>query len=493
MNPRPAVAIACVALLYACSTTTAPKAPHAAPEPPTGEPPTSLGPGASTAPSAPNAGPGIDPPMVQTPGDTTPIDTTSNDTTPNDPPGSEPPDATPSSLSICGVDTKLAALREAQLVIDVATYLLVAPGNTQTPTIVPVGPAAGLDWVEHPTDCIDRQCFERDSYIESIFGHSSTSFTMLVGMPYALGFDGTSSQGFEVINNEDLVDGSLSIQRRLGEQRVLAAPAVMPNDRFELQAAAMERWSSLAHAWLLDTAWSPTPEGGFWLDDPIARGTLEHGVALGVDVFLVRKGVSWGLPAMHGDPRDVGPAARAVPAARIVVLQSAFEFGLTSTGRSRPPSDPTVDEGWGPGVGRWPEGPYDESDPAVRELHPLDRGVNALIKSLRDHGIGPGQNVYASLDGVWAELWTRPIEAAHVLGKLLLYVGEDNILWGTQSPFYGTPEVQIQAFRAFEIPHELRERHGYPELTEDVKHKILGRNAARLLRIGPEPGAFVEP
>ena len=33
-----------------------------------------------------------------------------------------------------------------------------------------------------------------------------------------------------------------------------------------------------------------------------------------------------------------------------------------------------------------------------------------------------------------------PDQAAHVLGKLLTHVGEDNVLWGTDCLFYGSPQ-----------------------------------------------------
>jgi predicted TIM-barrel fold metal-dependent hydrolase len=112
-------------------------------------------------------------------------------------------------------------------------------------------------------------------------------------------------------------------------------------------------------------------------------------------------------------------------------------------------------------------------------------GVNRLITSLRDAGIGPGQNVYAEIGSTWWHLLRRPSEAAHVLGKLLVAVGENNVLWGTDSIFYGSPQPQIDAFRAFEIPRDLQERYGYPALTWRVKEKILGRNAARVYGVDP--------
>ena len=78
-----------------------------------------------------------------------------------------------------------------------------------------------------------------------------------------------------------------------------------------------------------------------------------------------------------------------------------------------------------------------------------------------------------------------PITAAHVLGKLLKHVGEDNVVWGTDCIFYGSPQDQIQAFRAFHISEEFQDRYGYPALTKAVKRKVLGINAARLY--GAEP------
>jgi predicted TIM-barrel fold metal-dependent hydrolase len=74
----------------------------------------------------------------------------------------------------------------------------------------------------------------------------------------------------------------------------------------------------------------------------------------------------------------------------------------------------------------------------------------------------------------------RPREAAHVIGKLLLAVGEDRILWGTDSVWYGAPQHLIDAFRAFQIPERMQEQFGYPALTDTARAKILGVNASQL-------------
>ena len=107
------------------------------------------------------------------------------------------------------------------------------------------------------------------------------------------------------------------------------------------------------------------------------------------------------------------------------------------------------------------------------------------MRTLADAGVGPGANVYAELGSTWRTVMGRPDEAAHVLGKLLVAVGPDNVLWGTDSIWYGSPQDQIQAFRAFEITPEFQERFGYPALTPEMKAKILGGNAARAVRVDP--------
>ena len=78
-----------------------------------------------------------------------------------------------------------------------------------------------------------------------------------------------------------------------------------------------------------------------------------------------------------------------------------------------------------------------------------------------------------------------PDSAAHGLGKLLKHCGESNVLWGTDSVWYGSPQDQIQAFRTFQIAPELRARHGYPEITPQIRAKVFGLNAARVYGISP--------
>ena len=69
------------------------------------------------------------------------------------------------------------------------------------------------------------------------------------------------------------------------------------------------------------------------------------------------------------------------------------------------------------------EGPYDPTNGA--------RGIETLIKSVETNGIGRNANVYAELGTTWRFVMRDPTTAAHLLGKLLKHIGEDNVLWGT--------------------------------------------------------------
>jgi hypothetical protein len=182
----------------------------------------------------------------------------------------------------------------------------------------------------------------------------------------------------------------------------------------------------------------------------VGEAFIRKAVEVGVPTICTHKGFYGG--SRLASPEDLGPAARAHPDANFVAYHSGFEAGIA-------------------------EGSYTEATAHV--------GVNRLVTTMLDNGIGPNQNVYAELGSTWWYVMRNQDHAAHVLGKLLKYVGEDNVLWGTDCLFYGSPQDQIQALRAFQISEEIQERYGYPALTKRIKRKILGENGARLYEVDP--------
>jgi predicted TIM-barrel fold metal-dependent hydrolase len=204
-------------------------------------------------------------------------------------------------------------------------------------------------------------------------------------------------------------------------------------------------------AWKCYTQWGP--DGVGWeLDSPdVGIPFIEQARALGVRTICIHKGLLFsGFPEDYGRCADVGRAARLYPDMSFILYHSGFET-------------------------KRPEGPFDPAD--------ATGGIDLLIKSLQDNGIGPNANVYAELGSTWRFVMRDPTTAAHLLGKLLTHVGQDNVLWGTDSIWYGSPQDQIQAFRSFQIADPLIERHGYPALTPELKAKIFGLNGAAVYGI----------
>ncbi|MBW3666697.1 MAG: amidohydrolase [Actinobacteria bacterium] len=301
-----------------------------------------------------------------------------------------------------------------------------------------------------------RACFSTNHFLEEVFIRSDTTMVALSGLPI-------NPEG-SPLSNDVMEETRRLVIALSGDERVVVNALALPQtapigsvvDEMERTVAEhrVAGWKTFTHF----------PHGmPWWLDDhdpalpQVGNEFLDHLVAIGTPLLFVHKGLS--NHTRHGSPQDIGPAAAAHPDVTFVVYHSGFEVDLR-------------------------EGPYREDA--------ADRGVNRLIKSVSDAGLGRGDNVYAELGSTWWHLLRRPDEAAHVLGKLLAALGEDNILWGTDSIFYGSPQGQIEAFRAFQIPAEMRERFGYPELTDRAKEKILGWNAVRLYGVEPltEPIGF---
>lgn len=69
------------------------------------------------------------------------------------------------------------------------------------------------------------------------------------------------------------------------------------------------------------------------------------------------------------------------------------------------------------------------------------------------------------------------------LGALLMHVGSDRLVWGSEAALAGPPAPYLDAFLALEIPEDLRSGFGFPQLTRADKRLILGENFARLMGI----------
>lgn len=88
-------------------------------------------------------------------------------------------------------------------------------------------------------------------------------------------------------------------------------------------------------------------------------------------------------------------------------------------------------------------------------------------------------NLYASIAATINFVVRSPRQFAEWIGKLMFWAGEDKIIYGSEAPIWH-PKWALDAFWEFEIPQDLVEGYGYPQLTETAKRKILGENLLQL-------------
>jgi predicted TIM-barrel fold metal-dependent hydrolase len=281
-------------------------------------------------------------------------------------------------------------------------------------------------------------CLGPEEFVKDVFLDSDTDMMVLSFVPSRRDSEPLTIQAADAVRR--IVD------RMQGSHRLLLHGRVNPNQPGDLEGMdeLKERWK--VSAWKTYTQWG-VDGNGFFLSDAVGTRFIEKARALGVKVICVHKGLPFGKQSYeHSQCSDIGVVAKRFPDVSFLVYHSGFVAGVPErayTGRGA-------------------------SD-----------GIDTLIRSLVENDVKPNSNVYAELGSTWRFLMRDPAGAAHALGKLLRYCGENNVLWGTDSIWYGSPQDQIQAFRTFQIAPELRAKHGYPEITPALRAKIFGLNATR--------------
>jgi len=292
------------------------------------------------------------------------------------------------------------------------------------------------------------RCYSRHHFVKEIFMDSDTDVAVLSGLPAA--------PLTTPVTQKEMDETRRVVEMLEGWPRLRVLGQVLPNlPPLQAQLDGMQRLTETegVRAWKVYTQWGPGGKG-FWLDDPeVGIPMIEKARQLGAGVICIHKGLSLlGFDPLYAGCRDIGPAAKAFPDVQFVVYHSGFDF------------------------------PFEESAHDAK----AEGGISSLVRSLQENGIRPNSNVWAELGTTWRVVLGQPTPAAHALGKLLKFVGEDRVLWGSDCVWYGSPQDQIQAFRAFQIAPELREKHGYPELTRELKAKVFGLSAARLFGLDVE-------
>jgi len=333
------------------------------------------------------------------------------------------------------------ALGGAEFIFDVQTHFLAYDLTSEQADFGAAFPQAGCD-ADDP-----RECFDIPHYLDLLFLTSDTNRAVISAIPIPgdanpLGIDAMErarAVADQVCDDDRLLLHGQAIPALGNPGAALDGMDVLAAEH---PIAAWKVYTHVPEPWFLDDHDRSLPQVG--------NAFLERAQQLGINTVCIHKGFG----NRYASPVDIGPAATTHPKMNFVVYHSGYEGGNTE-----------------------------------QVYKPDGQGVDRLIRSVRDAGLAPGANVYAELGSTWYNVMGKPEQAAHVLGKLLTTFGPDRVVWGTDSIWYGSPQSQIEAFRAFSISEEFQDRYGYPALDDMTKAKILGLNSAALYGVEPNVSA----
>ena len=262
-------------------------------------------------------------------------------------------------------------------------------------------------------------------------------------------------------------------------------------------ALMMERaklYRGFLRGWKTYCPWGDIPYASGWFLDDQEIGQpfidqvrkISKAVPEIPPVIATHKGFALpGFDQSAAAPRDVGSAARQNPDVVFLAYHSGHDI-------LEPPQKAYAGDA---------------------NVNSSNRTVDSLIKALRENNwdatrfVKPGKkfgncpNVYAELGSVWRDYMADPSSCAHLLGKLITYVGPKRVAWGTDSLWYGSPQKEIVALRRFEFSQEAKDFYNLPyglegdvedptkpapKKARTIRNAILGRNAAAAYRIDPD-------
>jgi predicted TIM-barrel fold metal-dependent hydrolase len=338
-----------------------------------------------------------------------------------------------------------AKLGDGEFIFDVQGHFVDPSGawvKNAPPDAFRWSPKAACAYAQEPGPRSHLRCLGPEEFVKDVFLDSDTDLMVLSFVP--------SRRDAEPVTIEAADAVRRIVDRLQGTHRLLIHGRVNPNQPGDVEAMDELAGKWKVSAWKTYTQFGPGGKG-FFLSDDVGIRFIEKARALGVKVICVHKGLPFGRQSYeHSQCSDIGVVAKRFPDVSFLVYHSGFVTGV-------------AEQAYAEGANR--------------------DGIDTLIRSLVENGVPPNSNVYAELGSTWRFLMRDPEQAAHALGKLFRYCGENNVLWGTDSIWYGSPQDQIQAFRTFQIAPELRAKHGYPEITPALRAKVFGLNAARVYAI----------
>ncbi len=289
----------------------------------------------------------------------------------------------------------------------------------------------------------EHEELSRANYIKEVLVDSETSIAVMSGIP-------SPGEAARFISNAEM-SATRDYANQMGaSERCISQGMVTPNipetDYLDTSTANMQYLVEELGVRAFKTYTAAggrsflSPHPPWWMDDEeVAYPMLEEAVRLGVNVIATHKGLNISFfDPEYLSARDLPKAAADFPELNFVVYHAALDVGFDH------------------------ENNFEE------------------FLRLAEEGQLPS-NVYPELGSSFgSKVVEGPVALGHFMGRLLQAFGEDNIVWGTDAIFNGTPQWQINALKSFQMPERLRDEFGYPEITDEIKAKIFGLNSAGL-------------
>jgi uncharacterized protein len=301
--------------------------------------------------------------------------------------------------------------------------------------------------------------YKFQNYLKEVFLDSDTKLVLLTSAPY-------DNIDWYHLFNDQIRDARTAINTVAGTRRMFSHSVVtprLPGWMDEVDKAIEEYKPDSWKGYTVGDPSSPTQKGLAWRldDEKLVYPFYEKAVKAGITTICIHKGLlprdyerSWAGIWQHATVDDLPKAAKDWPQITFVIYHAALR--------------PLLEQ--------------PELELAEFERSGYIKWVTDLARMPAEHGL---DNVYAEVGASFANsAVANPRFCAALMGQLVNEMGEDRVLWGTDSVWWGSPQWQIEAFRRLEIPDDMMKKMGWKKklggADSEIKQKIFGLNSARL-------------
>jgi hypothetical protein len=306
------------------------------------------------------------------------------------------------------------------------------------------------------------QRYKFQNYLKEIYLDSDTKVALLSSAPF-------DDPDWWLLSNEQIVAARAAINKVSGSRRMFAHTVVTPG-----QGNWMEEQVDRGIAEFKPDSWkcytigdplAPSTRGTAWRldDEKLVYPWYEKAVKSGIRTICIHKGLlprdyeqSWPGVWQHATVDDVLKAAKDWPQLNFVIYHGALRMFLEDPAHTLNTFEQTGRIDW----------------------------TTDVCELVSKHGCN---NVYAELGTTFAtSAVASPRLSGAMVGQFVNEMGEDHVVWGSDSVWYGSPQWQIEALRRLEVPDDIMKKMGWKKklgaADGRIKNMIFGQNSAKIYK-----------